>query len=495
MKHLSRRGFMKGMAGAAAAWSLTPTMNVLGANDDIRVAVVGFRGMGKGHIKNFLKMPGVRLVALCDADRAILDAQVAELDKQGVKVKAYQDIRKMLEDKAIDAFSTATPNHWHSLATVWGCQAGKDVDVEKPVSHNIWEGRKMVEAARKYNRIVQADLDSRSDRANDEACEYIHSGALGKILVARGFCYKDRPSLGQVQGAGQIPESVDYNLWCGPASNGPLRRKNLHYDWHWVWETGCGELGNNGPHQLDLIRWMLKEPGLPRRVMSLGGRFGYEDDGETPNTQIAFYDYATAPVIYEVRGLRVKPESPTMDVYEALAATGVKIKGHQKPSGAYCGVIIQCEGGYVDLSGRTAFDNEGKEIKKFARPGSIDPQANFIKAVRSRKLADIKTDILEGHLSTSLCHMGNISYRVGAGARPEAIRERLQDDKDGQEAFGRFTEHLRLHEVELSKKLATLGPWLTMDSAQERFTGPLADQANTLIKRQYREPFVIREQV
>lgn len=495
MERITRRALIKGAAGAAAAWAFSPAMKVLGANGDIRVAVVGFRSQGKSHIKNFLEMPGVRLVALCDADRAILDAQVQALDKLGHKVKAYQDIRKMLEDKEIDAFSVATPNHWHALATVWGCQAGKDVDVEKPVSHNIWEGRKMVEAARKYNRIVQADLDSRSSRQYDEAYEYLQSGALGKILVARGFCYKDRASLGKVQGEGKIPETVDYDLWCGPAAKGPLRRKNLHYDWHWVWETGCGELGNNGPHQLDLIRWMLNEKGLPRRVMSLGGRFGYEDDGETPNTQIALYDYATAPVIYEVRGLRVKPDKPTMDTYAALAATGVKIQGHQKASGAYCGVIIQCEGGYVDLGSHAVYDNTGKQVRKFTRTGSIDPQANFIKAVRSRKLEEIKTDILEGHLSTSLCHMGNASYRVGQTARPEEIRERLKDDKDAAEAFGRFTDHLRLHGVDLEKTPAVLGPWLTMNSEQERFSGVLADQANALIKRNYRKPFVIPERV
>lgn len=239
-----------------------------------------------GHnINAYLKIPGVRVVALCDADRDILARGVMEFKTRNEKVDAYVDIRELLEDKNIDAVSTATPNHWHSLVTVWSCQAGKDVCVEKPVSHNIFEGRKMVEAARKYKRIVQADLDRRSDEGLVEAVRYIQQGQLGNIVVVRGFCYKRRKSMGKVSGPQKVPGSVDYNLWCGPAPMGPLMRKNLHYDWHWVWATGCGEIGNNGPHQLDVCRWVLGQTKLPKRVMSIGGRFGYDDDGETPNTK------------------------------------------------------------------------------------------------------------------------------------------------------------------------------------------------------------------
>ncbi|MEI8041512.1 MAG: Gfo/Idh/MocA family oxidoreductase [Verrucomicrobiota bacterium] len=325
MSRLSRRDFLKGAAAITAACAIAPRIKAIGANSDIRVAVVGVRGMGKSHVRNYLKMPGVRLVALCDADLAILNAEVRQLDKSGVKVAAYQNIRKLFESKEVDAISIVTPDHWHALATVWGCQAGKDIDVEKPVSHNIWEGLRMVEAARKYHRIVQADLDARSRTTYDEAFEYLQSGALGRIVLGRGFCYKLRPSIGLAQGTGVIPKSVDYDLWCGPASNGPLKRINLHYDWHWVWDTGGGELAGNGVHQLDAIRWMFKESGLPRRVMSLGGRLGYQDDGQTPNIQITFFDYPTAPIIYETRALPSSPGAKLMDVYDALAATGVRI--------------------------------------------------------------------------------------------------------------------------------------------------------------------------
>ncbi|MHC4511075.1 MAG: Gfo/Idh/MocA family oxidoreductase, partial [Planctomycetota bacterium] len=237
MKRITRRDFVKGSIAAGAALAM-PFSRVWGANDDIHAAVVGFRGHGQNHINAYLKIPGVRVVALCDADEEVLARGVARFKARNEKVDAYVDVRKMLEDKNIDVVSTATPNHWHALVTVWACQAGKDVCVEKPVSHNMFEGRKMVEAARKYNRIVQADLDLRSNEGLVEAIRYVRQGELGEIVVVRGFCYKRRESMGKVAGPQKVPESVDYDLWCGPAPKGPLMRKNLHYDWHWVWPTG-----------------------------------------------------------------------------------------------------------------------------------------------------------------------------------------------------------------------------------------------------------------
>jgi predicted dehydrogenase len=493
MKKITRRDFMKSSMAAGLALAV-PFSRVRGANDDIRVAVVGFRGHGRTHINAYLKIPGVRVVALCDADRAVLGRGVAEFKARNEKVDAYIDIRKLLEDKDIDAVSTATPNHWHSLVAVWACQAGKDVCVEKPVSHNIFEGRKMVEAARKYKRIVQADLDLRSSEGLVEAVRCIQRGELGNILVVRGFCYKRRKSMGKVSGPQKVPESVDYNLWCGPAPKGPLMRKNLHYDWHWVWATGCGEIGNNGPHQLDVCRWVLGRNELPRRVMSIGGRFGYDDDGETPNTQIAIYDYEPVPIIYEVRGLPTHKGSPAMDIYCAVSATGVFIRSGQPGPSPNTGVVVQCEDGYADLTNGVFYDNKGKEIKRF-KADSLGPQANFIKAVRSRKISDIRTDILEGHLSTALCHMGNISYRIGAESSNEQIKEIIKGDKDSLEAFERFQGHLRANGVSLEETPAVLGPWLRMDSSKERFFGRFSRRANRLLSRKYRKPFVVPEQV
>ena len=245
--------------------------------------------------------------------------------------------------------------------------------------------------------------------------------------MVRGFCYKRRPGIGRTQGQGHIPETVDYDLWCGPAEKGPLDRAELHYDWHWVWDTGCGELGNNGAHQLDDIRWMLREQGFPRRVMSLGGRFGLDDAGQTPNTQLVFCDYPTAPVIYEVRGLSEKPGSETMDTYSFTTSTGRTIRNQWKGQGPNCGLIIQCEGGYIDLAGRAALDNQGKQLATFSNDGAVDPQSNFIKAVRSRQPEDLKTNIEQGHLSACLSHLGNISYRLGKTIAPEAVRATLAE--------------------------------------------------------------------
>jgi predicted dehydrogenase len=495
MSRIDRRSFLKHSLAVGAATALSPKLKALGANDDVRVAVVGFRIHGQTHLRNYLKMRGVRVVALCDVDQAILDVEVNRFAKRGQKVAAYRDLRRLLERKDIDAMSLATPNHWHALGTIWACQAGKDVCVEKPASHNIWEGRKMVQAARKYRRIVQADLDQRSLRSNDAAFHYVHSGALGRILVVRGFCYKERLGIGQTHGQGHIPESVDYDLWCGPAEKRPIDRSELHYDWHWMWDTGCGELGNNGAHQLDVIRWMLREPTLPRRVMSLGGRFAFHDAGQTPNTQLVFCDFPAAPVIYEVRGLPDKLGSRRMDTYSATAATGVKIQNRWNGRGPNYGVIVQCEGGYLDLAARAAFDNTGKEIRTFSNEGAVDPQSNFIRAVRSRKQEDLKTDIAEGHLSACLSHLGNISYRVGKAAPTEAMRESLHRDRDGLEAFQRFAGHLAAHRIDLTKTPAVLGPWLTLDAETERFTGPLAAEANKLVKRHYRQPFVVPDEV
>ena len=491
---MQRRDFLRKSAGAGMLAAVRPYARVLGANDDIRVAVVGFRSHGRSHIRNYSRMQGVRIAALCDCDRDILDRETTNLAKQGTKVVAFVDIRKLLEQKDIDAISVVTPNHWHALATIWACQAGKDVCVEKPVSHNIWEGRRMVEAARKYRRVVQADLDRRSQHNHDQAIAFLHSGALGKVLAVRSFNYKYRPSIGKTDGQGHIPETVDHDLWCGPAKKGPINRNELHYDWHWVWDTGGGEIANNGPHHLDVARWALGEKSLARRVMSLGGRFGYDDAGETPNTMITLFDYPSAPVIYEVRGLPGKPGTKEMDAFRAMTGKGA-VQGIRRGRGDNLSTLIQCEQGYIDVSAGTAFDYSGKVIRQFDNSGSVDAQSNFIRAVRSRKIEDIKTDIEQGHLSTSLCHMGNISYRLGTAVTPAVIRERMRDDRDAMEAFARFTEHLAVHGLDLNKTPAVLGPWLRMDSSTERFTGPHAEQANGLVRRQYRMPYVVPERV
>ncbi|PYM15783.1 MAG: dehydrogenase [Verrucomicrobia bacterium] len=488
MRTMNRRTFLKSTALSTAAFSLPAYSwaSVRGANETIRVAIVGFGGRGQDHISGMRGLAGknVRVVALCDVDSKILDAGVESFSKRNEKVEGYRDIRKLLENKEVDAITIATPNHWHSLATIWAVQAGKDVYVEKPVSHNVREGRKIVEAARKYGRIVQTGTQSRSSFAIKEAIEWVHAGNLGKIKIARGLCYKRRPSIGKVDAPQPPPPEVDYDLWCGPAPMAPLRRQRLHYDWHWVWDTGCGDLGNQGIHQMDIARWFLGEDGLSPRVFSVGGRLGYVDDGETPNTQFVFHDYDKALLIFEVRGLPDKTGSKEMDKYPSS----------QKDRGGSVAVIVHCEGGHVlvpNYSGAIALDKQGKEIRKWS--GADNHYEDFIGAVRSRKHTDLNADILEGHLSSALCHTGNVSYRLGHQSGPDEIREKIKADKEALETFGRMAEHLAANDVDLTKTKATLGAVLKMDPKQEQFIGNA--EANKLLTREYRKPFVVPEKV
>ncbi len=482
---LTRREFLRNTSLTLAGASLAPALGaersgrVIGPNEEIRFAVVGFRGQGGSHIKSILQLreqgAKVRITALCDVDRDVLDGGVKAFKDKGEEVKGYTDLRQVLEDANVDALSIATPNHWHALATIWAVKAGKDVYVEKPVSHNVSEGRRMVEAARKYQRIVQTGTQCRSSRQGIAAgVEWVRAGNLGKILAARGLCYKRRDTIGKVDGPQPVPASIDYDLWCGPAPKEPLMRKRLHYDWHWVWPTGNGDLGNQGIHQVDIARWFLGEDALSPAVISVGGRFGYVDDGTTPNTQVIVHAYPKAPLIFEVRGL---PEAKGSNKMDRFMGGGVA-------------VIVHCEGGHVlvpDYNTAIAFDREGKEIKKFA--GSESHHGNFVKAVRSRKCEDLHADILEGHLSSALCHTGNISYRLGKQTSPDEIQQRIQSDASLAEACDRAHEHLQANEVDLTLTPATMGVALKMDPAKERFLENNA--ANELLTRPYRAPFVV----
>ncbi|RPJ86605.1 MAG: gfo/Idh/MocA family oxidoreductase [Acidobacteria bacterium] len=491
MQGNNRRDFIKRVAvgGAAGYWAASkPVFSSgapLGANDAVRVAIIGLRSKGHHHIQMYKDVPGVRIVALCDADENILDKEIKELATGNIKVERYVDIRRLLENKDIDAVSIATPNHWHSLMAVWACQAGKDVYVEKPISHNVWEGRRAVEAARKYGRIVQAGTQSRSDTALQEVAAYLHSGELGKILRARGFCYKRRASIGKVAGPQPIPSGVNYDLWCGPAPLEPLARKGLHYDWHWVWPTGNGDIGNQGIHEMDMCRWMLGEKQLPPRVFSVGGRFGYDDDGQTPNTQIAVLDYPAAPLIFEVRGL---PEK-----------AGMENMGHYR--GVRIGVVVDCENGSFvgGAGGGWIYDRDNKRVKQFSSSGGDDHVPNFIRAVRSRNNSELKADILEGHISSALCHLGNISHRLGTEFPQAEIQEKVKDRADVCEALSRFSEHLSANGVDMTQARPALGALLEFAPAEEKFVSgceyDLGSWANQLVTRRYREPYVVPEKV
>jgi len=468
MRRITRRTFVKKTALAAgAAAALAPHSRVLGANDDLRVATVGFRGQGGLHIRLLRDLPGVRVVAVCDADQNVIDRGLKQAKERNEKLDTYLDVRKLLEDKNIDAVTTATPDHWHALVTIWACQAGKDVYCEKPLCHNLWEGRKMIEAAQKYQRIVQWGNQEHGHRTGEVQLE---KEGLGKILVAWTSLSRMRQSIGKVDGPQKVPESVDYNLWCGPAPMEPLMRRNFHYDWHWVWPTGTGEIGNNGIYPLDALRLHLGQSTLPKRVMSLGGRFLFDDDGETPNAQIALFQYEPGPlVIFELRNFPSEKGPKT-------APTKMK-----------------CEGGESGLPGLS-----GPAGDRGGYGGHQGHLFNFVSAVRSRNPQDLRATLLEGHLSTALVHMANISYRVGTPRPAGEVRKAVQErGTEAAETFDGFREHLEANGVDFSKTGMVLGPWLEMDPEKEQFVGgsDVVARANRLVRGSYREPFVVPERV
>ena len=484
----SRRSFLKtsAAAGVGAALSARSWGQVPGANSAIRLAVIGCdfpHGRGQDPVKGFGQIKGVRVAAICDIDTANLESTSAALQKKGRPVQTHVDFRELLARSDIDAVSIATPNHWHSLIAILALQAGKDVYVEKPISHNVWEGRQVVNAAAKSSRVIQAGTQCRSGGIADGVA-WVRAGNFGKILVSRGLCYKKRATIGLTEGPQPVPKTVNYDLWLGPAPMTALRRQRLHYDWHWIWATGNGDLGNQGIHQMDIARWFLGEPGLAPHTLSVGGRLGYVDDGETPNSQIVVHDYAAAPLVFEVRGLPAGSGASEMDKYP-------------ETNGASVGVIVHCEGGTVIVPSYTKalmYDRSGKLIKSFESSGSMPDvatshMANFIDVVRSRKKSDLHGPIEEGHPSSALCHTGNISYRLGRMQATGELREKIKGNAAMNEAFGRMSEHLARNGVLLDKTPATLGMPLVMDPATERF--PDNAEANALLTRNYRAPYVV----
>ena len=424
MTDVGRRVFLKSSVAAASAAG-----SILGANDRINLGVIGLRGRGRDHISTFAKIAGCRVAAICDIDEAQVGrAQDLLSELHSPPASAHKDLRRMLESKDIDAVTIATPNHWHALATIWACQAGKDVYVEKPASHNIWEGRRAVDAARKYNRIVQCGMQARSIEHYRQAIELVHQNAIGKVYLAKGLCYKRRLSIGR-KPDGPVPEDVDYDLWTGPAAKLPFNPNRFHYNWHWFWNTGNGDVANQGVHEMDIGRWGLNKSTPPAKVTSLGGKFVYDDDQETPNTQLAAFSYGDAEQVFEVRGL----------------ITGSEGNMVLEDDKHYIGVIFFGSEGYltVDCNGFQVFMGEKRERTQHVKyaeeePWSTRPHAgNFLKAVRSRKCSDLNCDILDGHISATLCHMANASYRVGRSLAFDAERESYGTDSEANQFLSR----------------------------------------------------------
>jgi predicted dehydrogenase len=473
------------LLAAGGAFTIAGTKSsgkVLGSNDVIRVAVAGVNGRGKAHVTGYAGIKEAEVTYLVDPDQSTYRMSEAILQLAGrTQPTKAQDIRKVLDDPNVDAVSIATPNHWHSLMTIWACQAGKDVYVEKPCSHNLHEGRIAVETARKHKRIVQHGTQGRSISSRAGVVEFIRSGQAGTLLVSRGLCYKPRKSIG-VKQPETPPSQLDFNLWLGPAPEQPFHRNLVHYNWHWFWDTGNGDIGNQGLHQMDVARWFLGEEAVAPSVLAVGGRLGYVDDGQTPNTVAVVHNYEAAPLIFEVRGLPAKAGAKEMDTF---GSTGQGV-----------GTIVHCEGGTVvvpalNYTWAQAFDRQGKLVKEFR--GGASHQANFIQAVRSRRTSDLNIPAISSHVSSCLSHFSNISYRLGQAAAPERIREQVGANPALAEAAGRMLEHLRVNGVDLARTPATLGCPLQVDAATQTCVGNPA--ANALLTRAYRPPYVVPDEV
>ena len=488
MSKSTRRKFIKGSIaggiGAGTLSSLPAWANPAGANEDLRIAVIGCGGKGSGHIGGLLGDKGVRIAAICDPDGSYLEKHANRIgDKQGSKPKIYKDYRRLCEDKEIDGVMIATPNHLHTTIAIRAAQHGKHVYVEKPVSHNMWEGAKLVEAAEKYGKekgvIIQHGMQRRSDTGWWEIMDYLadKNCPIGKVTLSRGLCYKPRKSIGKVSGPQEPPAHIDYNLWSGPREVLPIMRQRFHYDWHWQWPYGNGDTGNQGPHQMDVARWALGQETLPKMVMSVGGRLGYVDDGTTPNTHISYFDYPI-PLIFETRGL------PNRDMDWG--------KGMPNYKGGRVSNVIHCEGGYIVES--KAYDNDGKSIKKFPLTGGRGHRENWIKSIREGK-HDPRWNASTGHLSAALCHMANTSYRIGKPTKAEEIKKQIGDNELFQETFERMQEHLAANNVDLKMTLPTWGGLLKMNPDTLKFSGPGADEANKIERGSYRKEFEVPETV
>lgn len=489
MKVLTRRDFMKSsMAAGAGLVMASPFSRVRGANDDIRVAAVGIGGRGGSHIRAFDNMSGVRVTALCDVDRNILARCAKPFKDKNKPIDTYVDIRKLLEDKSIDAISIATPNHTHSLITIWACQAGKDVYVEKPCSHNIFEGRQCVEAAHKYKRIVQHGTQSRSSRSWARQVAAIASGKYGKLLVSKAWASKNGSGRWSIGFKPVIapPENLDFDCWLGPALEQPYHENIVHYNWHWFWDFGCGEIGNQGVHQMDIARWAIPGGVLPKSVISMGGRWvnstegyaPYTDQAQTPNCQLTIMDFGGPLLVFEVIGLVDRAgldgkKYPKKVDNEFYLEEGVIKGGKFYPNGSDKGEDL----GDIDVE-----------------MGPGDNFENFIHGVRTRKERELNAGIIEAHPSAACCHLGNISYHLGRQVSGKNRPDVLDKHEEVARSWETIQETVKgTLGLDLSKNTYQLGPMLKFDPKAEKFVDN--PQANLLLTRPYRRPFYVPEQV
>jgi predicted dehydrogenase len=451
----TRRDFLKltsaGVASTALGITASSYEEIVGANDRVRVAICGVRGRGNDHIHGFSRVAAAHIAALCDVDESELNRRLGEIEKMGTpRPKSYVDVRKLLEDKDIDAISIATPNHWHSLMAIWACQAGKDVYVEKPCSHNTFEGRQLVRAVKKYNRICQHGSQWRSNPGMVEAMKHLRDGTIGDVYMARALCYKWRGSIGHAAEEA-VPAGIHYDLWTGPAPLKPFTKNRFHYNWHWIWDTGNGEVGNQAIHEIDIARAGLGV-GFPTSVSAVGGHFMFEDDQETPNTLNATFCFDVPGGKRKMLELEVRHWITNHEAEigtGAYGASGVPPAGltavaNKKPGDKQqslgpkdaktntVGNIFYGSNGYLAVDGYDAYKTW---VTDEVAPGpsgkaSGDHYANFIDCIRSHRSEDIHSPIEEAHLSTTLVHLANASYRLGRTLRFDPAQEQVIGDEE-----------------------------------------------------------------
>jgi predicted dehydrogenase len=445
---INRRDFMKtaaqtgaGLAAFGGVSFFAKPERVFGANDRVRVAVIGLHGQGWSHVREYSRIPNVEIVAICDVDENVSNRRLGEMEQMGLtKPASFVDFRKLLEDKSIDAVSIATPNFWHSLQAIWACQAGKDVYCEKPLCHNVWEGRQVLQAVEKYNRIAQHGTQSRSDAAVIEAVQKMRDGVIGEVYLARGLCYKRRNTIGHAAQE-PVPAGVHYDLWTGPAPLKPFTKNRFHYNWHWVWDTGNGDFGNQGIHELDMARWGLGVK-YPTRVAAIGAHVMFDDDQTTPNVLNVAYEFQTADgkkrlLEFEVRHWLTNHEAeigtPAFGGGEVPAAVGNTAGGaSNKALEATVGNIFYGSQGYLAVNG---YDTYKTWLTGDQQPGPHSTAggnnwANFVDCVRSRKKEDLNAPLTEGLISCTLLHLGNASYRVGRALQFDPEKKEVVGDEE-----------------------------------------------------------------
>jgi predicted dehydrogenase len=495
MSRVTRRRFVKNTLAAGAGVMAAPAfLRAQGANEKIGVAVIGAGGRGGSHVSAWVADSRTNVTVIVDVDPGNGNKKCDYVEsKQGFRPVLVKDMRTALDHPSVDVISTATPNHWHALCGVWAMQAGKDAYIEKPICHNVWEGSALIAAAKKYGRICQVGTQCRSSAAVKAAVKFMNDGGIGEVNFARGLCYKRRASIGS-KGDYKIPETVDFNLWSGPAqyTDPKLTRDRFHYNWHWQRLYGNGDLGNQGPHQTDIARWGLGLDRHPNAIISYGGRLGYQaerknenyvDAGDTANTEVSIYDYGDKCIVFETRGLSVN-DSDDHELNTLFQST----KGNK------IGVVFYGTEGYVvqkSYSSCIAYDKDLKEIKRFS--GGGDHFGNFLDAVTNHNTDILNADARTGHLSAAISHLGNISYYLGEGNHVSSSEAANQLDKiksldDNGATLERTVKHLRKNGVDLDKYPISMGPLLNFDPQKEVF--PDSPEATKLLTRDYREGFV-----